>query len=468
MEPLNTGMNSTHKKNLFIKTYGCDMNVYDSEKMRDLLHPHGFQHSKSIDNADMVILNTCHIREKASEKVFSELGKIKKYKMIRKEEGSEMVIVVAGCTAQAVGEEIIKRAPYVDIVVGPQSYHNLPTLIEKIKRENKWAVSLDFPVESKFDSLPRNTSVSKATKHTDIKYSALLSVQEGCDKFCHFCCVPYTRGAEYSRPVAEIFREANNLVHSGAKEITLLGQNVSAYHGLHSDGESWGLGKLIKAICKIDGLERLRYLTSHPRDMVEEDLYIAHRDEEKLMPFLHLPVQSGSNNVLKGMNRKHTREEYFKIIDKFRRMRKDIAFSSDFIVGYPGETEKDFEDTLDLVKHVEYAQCFSFKYSPRAGTPAAAVEDQIPEEVKSERLYRLQELIREQQLKFNSNSVGSVVPVLFEKDGKHDGQILGKSPHLQSVFIDGDSSLLGEIREVEITASAQNSICGQLVEKNTL
>lgn len=432
------------------------MNVYDSVKMADLLKPHGFESVDEYDNADMVIFNTCHIREKAAEKVYSELDKVKKKKMQRRKDGKDMLIAVAGCVAQAEGEEVFRRAPYVDIVVGPQSYHNLPILIEKVKREKKWAIDLQFSENSKFDHLPEDTGSQG--------FSAFLSVQEGCDKFCHFCVVPYTRGAEYSRPVSDIYREANHLVALKAKEITLLGQNVSAYHG-QADDSSWSLGRLIKHLAKIKGLERIRYVTSHPQDMEDSDLFEVHGSEEKLMPFLHLPIQSGSDKILKNMNRRHTSASYLKIIERFRKARPDIAFSSDFIVGYPGETEEDFQDTLRLVEIVGYAQCYSFKYSPRPGTPAATVDCQVPEEVKIERLARLQDLLAKQQLDFNKSKVGGIMQILLQKIGKKDGQLIGKSPYMQSVVVSATQDLIGEMVQVQVTAGHQNSLNAEILAK---
>ena len=428
------------------------MNVYDSLKMENLLKPHGFSLIQDEKNADLIILNTCHIREKASEKVYSELGKIKKNNL-----GVKPTVVVAGCTAQAEGEQIFKRAKNVDIVVGPQSYHNLPKLLEKVKRQEKWVMDLDFDEESKFDeiNLPENP-----------RHSSFLTIQEGCDKFCHFCCVPYTRGKEYSRKIPDIYREAIGLISKGVKEITLLGQNVSAFHGIDQDDTIRSLGWFIKKICKIDGLKRVRYTTSHPKDMINDELFIAHAEEEKLMPFLHLPVQSGSDKILKSMNRDHTRDFYFEIIDKFRKHRPDIAFSSDFIVGYPGESDKDFEDTLDLVKQVGYAQCYSFKYSPRPGTPASMVEDQVPEEVKSTRLAILQDLLRSQQLEFNKQFIGKDMDVMFDKAGKYSRQIIGKSPYLQSVIVETDDSIIGEIKKVHITEAGLNSLIGEITNCN--
>lgn len=431
------------------------MNVYDSIKMQDLLSPHGFVVTNEVSEADLVILNTCHIREKAAEKVYSELGRIKQIKDNRASSGDGMMIAVAGCVAQAEGDEIFKRAPFIDVVVGPQSYQNLPSLIERAKRDKGWVIDLDFPAESKFDILPEDTGSQG--------FSAFLSIQEGCDKFCHFCVVPYTRGSEYSRSIAEVYREAVKLVSSGAKEISLLGQNVSAYHGVGPEGRIWGLGKLIKHLAKIDGLERIRYTTSHPRDMIDEELFEVHASEKKLMPFLHLPVQSGSDKILEAMNRKHNRDFYFGIIEKFKNTRSDIAFSSDFIVGYPGETEKDFEDTMDLVRSVKFAQCYSFKYSSRPGTPASVLENQVPEEVKSERLQRLQELIRLQQQEFNGSFIGKRLKVLFDERGKYQGQIQGKSQYMQAVFTNADVDLLGEILEVQITHMEPNSLGGKLI-----
>ena len=433
-------------KNLYIKTYGCQMNVYDSLRMETLLKPHGFQVTQDKLNADLIILNTCHVREKASEKVYSELGKIDVNNL-----GQKPTIVVAGCVAQAEGKNIFKRAKNVDIIVGPQSYHSLPKLLEKVKRREKWVMDLDFNEESKFDSI----DLPELPSH-----SSFLTIQEGCDKFCHFCCVPYTRGIQYSRKTSDIYREALGLVSKGVKEITLLGQNVSAFHGEDEKGNLRKLGWLIKELCKINELERIRYTTSHPKDMVDEELFEVHREESKVMPFLHLPVQSGSNKLLKSMNRKHDRDFYFKIIEKFRKHRADMAFSSDFIVGYPGETDEDFQDTLELVKHVKYAQCYSFKYSPRPGTPASVMENQIQDTVKSERLAILQALLRKQQKDFNKSCIGKEMDVLFDKTGKQQGQIIGKSPYLQSVVVKGNTNLIGTINKVKITQANINSING--------
>lgn len=440
-------------KKLFIKTYGCQMNVYDSIKMQELLAPFGFEATQELTDADMVILNTCHIREKASEKVYSELGRIKK--ISDKRSGRpEMIIAVAGCVGQAEGEEIFRRAPYVDIVVGPQSYHTLPDLVAKLARAEKHLIELDFVEEEKFDNLPQNFQSQGA--------SAFVSIQEGCDKFCTFCVVPYTRGAEFSRNVEEIYRESMAVVSKGAKEVHLLGQNVNAYHGKAADDEKYNLADLIRHVAKINGLERIRYITSHPKDMNDE-LIALHGTEKKLMPFLHLPIQSGSNKILKAMNRKHTREEYFTIIDKLRVARPDIVMSSDFIIGFPGETDGDFADTLDLVKKVGYGQCFSFKYSPRPGTPAASMK-QVPEAVKVERLAILQKELSQQQLELNKSSVGKVLPVLFEKDGKYDGHIVGKTPYMQSAYVENaDKNLIGKIVNVKINKGLAISVSGEVV-----
>ncbi len=442
-------------KKLFIKTYGCQMNVYDSLRMQDLLDPFGYKATDEIENADMVILNTCHIREKASEKMYSELGRIKKIKDARNKDGSSlMIIAVAGCVAQGEGDEIFARAPYVDIIVGPQSYHTLPELLAKIARKEKHVIELDFVEEAKFDLLPETVS--------NHGYSAFVSIQEGCNKFCTFCVVPYTRGAEFSRNVEQVYNEVLSAASGGAKEIYLLGQNVNAYHGKTKTGENSNLAYLIKHIATIPSVERIRYITSHPIDM-SDDLIELHGAEEKLMPFLHLPVQSGSNKILKAMNRKHTREYYFEIIEKLRIARPDIVFSSDFIVGFPSETDEDFADTLDLVKRMKYGQCYSFKYSPRPGTPAA-IKEQIPEHIKNERLSILQQELSQQQLEFNLSCVGKTMEVLFASSGKLDHQIVGKTPYMQSVhIINPDENLLGQICDVKINAASMSSLSGELI-----
>jgi len=444
-------------KRLFIKTYGCQMNVYDSARMAELLAPLGYAMTEGPDGADLVILNTCHIREKAADKVFSELGAIRRLKHARERQGGRMVIAVAGCVAQAEGEEILARAPFVDIVFGPQAYHRLPEMLARAARAaGEQVLDTSFPAEPKFDFLPQS-GVAPGV-------SAFLTVQEGCDKFCTFCVVPYTRGAEYSRPADDILAEARRLVAGGAREITLLGQNVNAYHGaaladgLKSAGE-WGLGELIRALARIPGLARLRYTTSHPRD-VDDGLVAAHRDVPELMPFLHLPVQSGSDRVLAAMNRRHSADQYRRTVERLRQARPDLALSSDFIVGFPGESEADFRATLDLVRDIGFAQAFSFKYSPRPGTPAASAADQVPEPVKAQRLAELQALLRQQQRAFNAACVGRVLPVLFERPGRRPGQLVGRSPYLQAVHADAGMERIGEIVPVTIRAVAPNSLAG--------
>jgi len=442
------------KKKLFIKTYGCQMNVYDSERMADILSPLGYQQVEEPDEADMIILNTCHIREKATEKVFSDLGRLRPYKEHREQQGKKTIIAVAGCVAQAEGDEIMRRAKYVDIVFGPQAYHKLPEMIAKATRQTNGVLELDFETYEKFDALPE-------VKNTN-GISAFLTIQEGCDKFCHFCCVPYTRGAEVSRDIASITDEARRLVDLGAKEITLLGQNVNAFHGESEDGHEWGLGRLLIHLAEtIPGITRWRYTTSHPRD-VDEELIEAHK-HERVMPYLHLPVQSGSDTILRAMNRKHTADFYREIIEKFRKVRPDIAFSSDFIVGYPGETDKDFEATVQLVKDVNYSMAYSFKYSRRPGTPAAGLANQIPESVKEERLALLQHVLFEQQTQFNLSKVGQRLPVLFDKKGRHAGQVIGRSPFLQPVHVIATERVIGHILDVDITGATQNSLTGAIV-----
>ncbi|MFP4314284.1 MAG: tRNA (N6-isopentenyl adenosine(37)-C2)-methylthiotransferase MiaB [Alphaproteobacteria bacterium] len=448
-------MSAQAQKKLFIKTWGCQMNVYDSNRMADILSPLGYKTVDSPEGADMIILNTCHIREKATDKVFSELGRLKPHKTKKEKSGGKMLMAVAGCVAQAEGDFILERAPYVDMVFGPQTYHELPEMVANATGAygDSRVVNTEFPVESKFDFLPE--------EHINQGPSAFLSIQEGCDKFCTFCVVPYTRGSEYSRDIKGLVNEAKRLVDAGALEITLLGQNVNAYHGEGPDGKIWGLGKLIKEIAKIDGLERIRYTTSHPRDM-DEELIEAHGEVDKLMPFLHLPVQSGSNKILKAMNRKHERDLYFDIVEKLRKARPDIAFSSDFIVAFPGESDSDFEDTLDLVRHVNYTQCYSFIFSARPGTPAANMQGLVRPEVASERLARLQALLNEQQIAFNKSCEGLTMPVLFEKKGKREGQLIGKSPYNQSVVVDGNPRLIGNILDVEIMEGHDNSLSGHI------
>lgn len=441
-------------KNLYIKTYGCQMNVYDSDCMAELLKPHGYEQCESVDTADMVILNTCHIREKAAEKMYSELGRVRQHKENKNKQGENCIIAVAGCVGQAEGKEIFKRAPFVDMVVGPQSYQTLPDLLSSVKRNEGHKIDLSFS-NKKFDTLN--------TKALSGKSSTFLTIQEGCDKFCTFCVVPYTRGAEYSRPVSEIYREAMQLVANGTKEITLLGQNVNAYQGKTEESNHYNLGQLIRHLCKINGLERIRYSTSHPRDMHDE-LYKVHFEEEKVMPFLNLPVQSGSDKILQAMNRKHTRDSYFEIIDKLRDGRPEMQFSTDIIVGFPGESDKDFEDTVDLVKRVNYTQAYSFKYSPRPGTPGADMEEQIPEHIKDERLQYLQAIINQQQERYNKNCEGKKMAVLFDRKGKRENQYVGKTPFMQSVHVTSEKNgIINAIKEVAIKEGFANSLSGQLL-----
>ncbi|MFM7347507.1 MAG: tRNA (N6-isopentenyl adenosine(37)-C2)-methylthiotransferase MiaB [Tagaea sp.] len=437
-------------KKLHIKTYGCQMNVYDSARMADVLAPLGYAPVEAPEAADLIILNTCHIREKAAEKVFSELGRLKP---LKDENGT--LLAVAGCVAQAEGEAILARAPYVDVVLGPQAYHRLPELVARASRGAGAALDTDFPVESKFDHLPAPGAGQGV--------SAFLTVQEGCDKFCTFCVVPYTRGAEFSRPVADIENEARALVAHGAREITLLGQNVNAYHGADAAGAELGLGALARRLSKIDGLARIRYTTSHPRDM-DDDLIAAHADTPSLMPFVHLPVQSGSDRVLEAMNRGHTVRRYLDIVAQLRAARPDIALSSDFIVGFPGETDAEFEATLDLIREVGFAQAFSFKYSPRPGTPAALLDRQVPEAVKDERLQRLQALLKHQQDAFNASSVGKIVPVLYERAGRNQGQMVGKTPWLQAVHAALPESASGKVLATRIAGAGANSLAGSVLE----
>jgi tRNA-2-methylthio-N6-dimethylallyladenosine synthase len=433
------------------------MNVYDSARMADVLAPLGYGPADAADDADMIILNTCHIRERATEKVFSELGRLRRIKDARAASGQKTVLAVAGCVAQAEGAEILARAPYVDIVLGPQTYHRLPEMVARAARAGGAVIDTDFPADSKFDSLPELRA-----PENDGAVTAFLSIQEGCDKFCSFCVVPYTRGAEFSRPLDAVITEAKSLVAQGAREITLLGQNVNAWHGETRNGGTADLAQLLAALSDIPQLLRLRYTTSHPRDM-QDSLIAAHRDLPKLMPFLHLPVQSGSDKILSAMNRQHTAAHFLTIIDKLRAARPDIALSSDFIVGHPGETEADFQATLKLIDTVGFAQSFSFKYSPRPGTPAAGAPLQIAEEEKDHRLHQLQDLLRAQQDRFNANCAGLKIPVLITGAGRHPGQIAGRSPWLQPVHLTGDIALKGQEITVDIQDSHKNSLSGALL-----
>jgi tRNA-2-methylthio-N6-dimethylallyladenosine synthase len=445
-------------RTVHIKSFGCQMNVYDSHRMADTLAPAGYSETARPEDADLVILNTCHIREKAVEKVYSELGRIRVLKEAAARQGRRMTIAVAGCVAQAEGDEIVRRAPAVDIVVGPQSYHRLPLLVARAGGQGA-VVDTEFPVEPKFDRLAAPSR--EATRARGV--SAFVTVQEGCDKFCTFCVVPYTRGAEVSRPVTKIVAEVERLADAGVREVTLIGQNVNAYHGEGPDDRPWTLGRLLARIAEVPGIARLRYTTSHPGDM-EASLIAAHRDVESLMPYLHLPVQSGSDRILAAMNRRHTRGDYLAVIARLRAARSDMAFSSDFIVGFPGESEADFQQTLSLVEEIGYAGAFSFKYSPRPGTPAADLPAQISEEVKSERLYRLQAAIDRHQADFNARCLDRSLDVLLEKPGRRAGQIVGRSPYLQPVQVMGPTEMIGKIAAVKVTAIGTNSLFGAFAQ----
>jgi tRNA-2-methylthio-N6-dimethylallyladenosine synthase len=447
----------TPPRKLHIKSYGCQMNVYDAQRMVDTLAPEGFVETASVDDADLVILNTCHIREKASEKVYSELGRLRVAKDVAAADGRRMNIVVAGCVAQAEGNEIIRRAPVVDVVVGPQSYHHLPQLLARAKAGGR-ALETEFPVADKFGFLPPPKPAAIRARGI----SSFVTVQEGCDKFCTFCVVPYTRGSEVSRPVARIVDDIKRLADNGVREITLIGQNVNAYHGDGPDGRPWPLGTLLRHLADIPGIERLRYSTSHPCD-VEDTLIEAHRDLPQLMPFVHLPVQSGSDRILAAMNRKHTAEEYRRVIDRFRGARQDIAFTSDFIVGFPGESDEDFAATLALVTQIGYAGAYSFKYSPRPGTPAADMQETVPTAVMDERLVRLQELIDSQQSAFNTATIGATVDVLFERAARNPGQIVGRTAYLQPAHVMASEDIIGQVLPVRIDSLERYSLLGSLV-----
>lgn len=440
-------------RKLLIKTFGCQMNVYDSARMADVMRGLGYEETDDPAQADMVIFNTCHIREKASEKIFSELGRFKPLKEERRKQGRDLILIVAGCVVQAESDEFMNRAKYVDIAMGPQTYHRLPEMLRKLQNKNRHLriIDTDFPAEPKFDFLPeaRSTGVS-----------AFLAIQEGCDRFCSYCVVPYTRGAEYSRDAAGILKEARELAASGTKELMLLGQNVNAWHGGGLDGKTWDLSRLIARIADIDGIERIRYTTSYPSDFTD-DMIAMHRDIPKVMPYLHLPVQSGADRILKAMNRRYTCAQYEDVIAKLRDVRPDIALSSDFIVGFPGETEEDFEDTLSLVERVKFAQSYSFKYSARPGTPAAGMKDQVGEEIKGGRLERLQALLMEQHAAFNAGFLGKTVDVMPESAGRKAGTLLGHSPQMQNVVVKGDASLIGKIIPVRITRTAAAALEGE-------
>jgi tRNA-2-methylthio-N6-dimethylallyladenosine synthase len=445
-------------RKVHVKSFGCQMNVYDSHRMADTLAPVGYAEAAQAEDADLVILNTCHIREKAAEKVYSEIGRIRAIKEAAAAEGRRMLIAVAGCVAQAEGEEIIRRAGAVDLVVGSQNYHRLPGLVARAARGEK-IVDTEFPVEDKFAALaaPGRESIRRRG------VTSFVTVQEGCDKFCTFCVVPYTRGAEVSRPMSQILAEVERLADGGVREITLIGQNVNAYHGPGDDGTDWTLGRLLRRLAQVPGIDRLRYTTSHPRDMTD-DLIAAHAEVPQLMPYVHLPVQSGSDRILAAMNRKHTRDDYFAVVSRLRDARPDLALSSDFIVGFPGESEADFRDTLALIEDVGFAGAFSFMYSPRPGTPAAELADQVPQDEKAERLQRLQALITRQQRAFNDRHDGRALDVLLERPGKLAGQLVGKSPYLQAVQVMAPRSAIGSIARVTITEVGSNSLFGALAD----
>ena len=458
LDSLETDRNSASEvlpRKVFVKTYGCQMNVYDSQRMADALAADGYATTEHAEEADLILLNTCHIREKAAEKVYSELGRLRKLKAGR---GSrETLIGVAGCVAQAEGQEIIRRAPMVDLVIGPQTYHRLPDVVRRARKGER-VVETDYAVEDKFEHLPDARPGTVRSRGV----TAFLTVQEGCDKFCTFCVVPYTRGSEVSRPVAQIVAEAEKLAAAGVRELTLLGQNVNAWHGEGTDGREWGLGRLLFRLSEIPGLARLRYTTSHPRDM-DDALIAAHRDLDKLMPYLHLPVQAGSDRILKAMNRRHTGDDYRRLVARIREARPDIAMSGDFIVGFPGETDADFEETLRIVRDIGYAQAFSFKYSQRPGTPGADMDGQVDEAVKNERLQRLQALLTEQQRAFSVGAVGRAIDLLVEKPGRLPGQRVGRSPWLQPVIVDEKAGEIGDIVKVRITRAGSNSLFAETV-----
>ena len=443
------------QKKVHIKTYGCQMNAYDSVRMAEALAPDGYEETPDIEAADLIVLNTCHIREKAAEKIYSELGRLRLVRDRRRADGKETTIAVAGCVAQAEGAEIVARAPLVDLVVGSQNYHRLPDLVRRARATGKKLVETEFPAEDKFAALP--------ARQPRRSPSAFLTIQEGCDKFCTFCVVPYTRGAEFSRPVAAVMAEAERLASFGVREITVLGQNVNAYAGEGPAGRDWSLARLLHALAGIPGVARLRYTTSHPADM-SEDLVAAHRDIPALMPYLHLPFQSGSDRILAAMNRKHTAAHYLRLTERIRAARTDLALSTDIIVGFPGETAQDFAATMAVVEEVGFAQAYSFKYSSRPGTPAASMEGQVPEPEKAERLALLQDRLVQQQAAFNRTQIGNVLPILFERAGRHDNQIAGRSPYLQAVHVEASENHIGEIFPVLITKCGPNSLSGVIIQ----
>jgi len=447
-------------RKVHIKSFGCQMNVYDSHRMADTLAPEGFVETARPEDADLVILNTCHIREKAVEKVYSEIGRIREMKEAAERDGRSMMIAVAGCVAQAEGKEIIRRAGAVDLVVGSQNYHRLPEMISCAQGGDK-VVDTEFPIEDKFEALvePRREAIAKRG------ISAFVTVQEGCDKFCTFCVVPYTRGVEISRPVEKIVAEVERLADAGVREVTLIGQNVNAYHGLDVDGTSASLGKLLRRLSRVPHILRLRYTTSHPRDM-DDDLIAAHAELPALMPYVHLPVQSGSDGILQAMNRKHTRRNYLQVIERLRAARNDLALTSDFIVGFPGETEADFRETLSLIDDVGFAGAYSFMYSARPGTPAADMDDQVPQEEKAERLQRLQAVITRHQRAFNAGFAGRDMDILLEKRGRLPGQLVGRSPYLQAVQVMAPAKLIGSVRNVTVTEVGSNSLFAALADEN--
>lgn len=453
--PANSAGSLPNSRKVFVKTYGCQMNVYDSQRMADSLAAEGYVTTDTPDDADMVLLNTCHIREKASEKLYSALGRLREMKKQRNKNGREMIIGVAGCVAQAEGDEILRRSPSVDLVVGPQTYHRLPQALAQV-RQGQQVVDTEYAVEDKFEHLPA-ASRDRLSKRG---VSAFLTVQEGCDKFCTFCVVPYTRGSEVSRSVTQIVNEAVRLVQAGVRELTLLGQNVNGWHGIGDDGREWGFGELLYRLAEIPDIARLRYTTSHPRDM-DDVLINAHRDLDILMPYLHLPVQSGSDRILRAMNRKHKADDYIRLIERIRSARPDMALSGDFIVGFPGETDEDFEDTMRLVREVGYAQAYSFKYSPRPGTPGADLPGHVEEQVKDERLQRLQALLSEQQYAFQDSLIGTEMDVLLEKPGRLEEQMIGRSPWLIPVIIDKNPGEAGDMIRVRVTTTGTNSLVAE-------